>query len=59
MKCLRCCFSLAARYELLHKGLIREEDAGLVPDVYSQNSELESEIIFLKQEADKYKNAAL
>lgn len=38
---------------------MHEEDIGIVPDIYSRNSDLDSEVKFLKQEVTKYMNAAL
>ncbi|KAK7092902.1 sperm-associated antigen 16 protein-like [Littorina saxatilis] len=46
-------------YELQQRGLMHEEDIGIVPDIYSRNSDLDSEVKFLKQEVTKYMNAAL
>jgi len=31
-------------YELQHKGLLREESTDQVPDVYTQNSNLDTEV---------------
>nr|KAG5692362.1 hypothetical protein BaRGS_007975 [Batillaria attramentaria] len=46
-------------YELQQRGLLHEEDIGVVPDIYSRNSDLDSEVKFLKQEVVKFRNAAL
>ena len=50
---------LSPRYELQQRGLLHEEDSGVVPDIYSRNSDLDSEVKFLKQEVNKFRNAAL
>ena len=50
---------LSPRYELQQRGLLHEEDIGVVPDIYSRNSDLDSEVKFLKQEVNKFRNAAL
>ncbi|XP_012935784.1 sperm-associated antigen 16 protein [Aplysia californica] len=46
-------------YELQEKGLLKYNEIGTVPDVYTRNQEMENEIEFLRKEASKYKNAAL
>lgn len=46
-------------YELQQRGLLHEENIDVVPDVYSHNSNLDSEVKFLKQEVVKFRNAAL
>ncbi|XP_076456214.1 sperm-associated antigen 16 protein-like isoform X2 [Babylonia areolata] len=46
-------------YELQQRGLLHEEDIGVVPDIYSRNSDLDSEVKFLKTEVVKFRNAAL
>ncbi|KAL8588698.1 hypothetical protein ACOMHN_046470 [Nucella lapillus] len=46
-------------YELQQRGLLHEEDIGVVPDIYSRNSDLDSEVKFLKTEVNKFRNAAL
>ncbi|CAG5123216.1 unnamed protein product [Candidula unifasciata] len=45
-------------YELQERGFLRQDMIGTVPDVYTQNLELENEIVFLKNEAMKFRNAA-
>ncbi|KAH3703206.1 sperm-associated antigen 16 protein-like [Dreissena polymorpha] len=46
-------------YELQQRGFLHEEDVGIVPDIYTRNQNLDSEIKFLKGEVEKYKDAAL
>lgn len=46
-------------YELQQRGFLHEEDVGVVPDIYTRNQNLDSEIKFLKAEVEKYKDAAL
>ncbi|XP_060604185.1 LOW QUALITY PROTEIN: sperm-associated antigen 16 protein-like [Ruditapes philippinarum] len=46
-------------YELQQRGFLNEEDIGVVPDIYTRNQNLDSEIKFLKGEVEKYKDAAL
>lgn len=46
-------------YELQQRGFLNEEDVGIVPDIYTRNQNLDSEIKFLKGEVEKYKDAAL
>ncbi|XP_076807402.1 sperm-associated antigen 16 protein-like [Clavelina lepadiformis] len=45
-------------YEMLQKGLLGEEDIGVVPDAYSRNEALNDEVKRLKNELEKYKTAA-
>ncbi|XP_053554779.1 sperm-associated antigen 16 protein [Bombina bombina] len=45
-------------YEMMEKGLLQSEGAGLVPDVYAQNQILATEIKNLKKEVATYKAAA-
>lgn len=47
------------RYELQQRGLLHEEDIGVVPDIYSRNQDLDGEVKFLKLEVTKYKEAAM
>lgn len=47
------------RYELQQRGLLHEEDIGVVPDIYSRNQDLDHEVKFLKHEVAKYKEAAM
>lgn len=47
------------RYELQQRGLLHEEDIGVVPDIYSRNQDLDGEVKFLKLEVAKYKEAAM
>lgn len=46
-------------YELQQRGFLNEEDVGVVPDIYTRNQTLDSEIKFLKGEVEKFKEAAL
>ncbi|XP_064643835.1 sperm-associated antigen 16 protein-like [Lineus longissimus] len=46
-------------YELQQKGLLNEEDIGVVPDIYARNQSLDEELKHLKLERDRYKEAAL
>ncbi|KAK3106404.1 hypothetical protein FSP39_019312 [Pinctada imbricata] len=46
-------------YELQQRGLLHEEDVGVVPDIYSRNQDLDHEVKFFKQEVGKYKDAAM
>lgn len=45
-------------YEKLQKGDLKSEDAGIVPDIYQKNQELNNEVKFLRAEAERYKIAA-
>ena len=56
---LLCFASSLFRYELQQRGLLHDEDIGVVPDIYSRNSDLDSEVKFLKTEVNKFRNAAL
>lgn len=47
------------RYELQQRGLLHEEDIGVVPDIYSRNQDLDGEVKFLKLEVAKFKEAAM
>uniref|UniRef100_U3KEQ3 Sperm associated antigen 16 n=1 Tax=Ficedula albicollis TaxID=59894 RepID=U3KEQ3_FICAL len=44
-------------YELIERGLITVEDAGLVPDVYTRNQQLETENLSLKKDLEAYKQS--
>ncbi|XP_041372163.1 sperm-associated antigen 16 protein-like isoform X2 [Gigantopelta aegis] len=46
-------------YELQQKGLLHEEDVGIVPEVYTRNQDLDMEVKFLKKEVEKFRSAAL
>ncbi|KAL3836745.1 hypothetical protein ACJMK2_022162 [Sinanodonta woodiana] len=46
-------------YELQQRGLLHEEDIGVVPDIYMRNQNLDNEIKFLKRDVEKYKDAAM
>ena len=50
---------LCSRYELQQKGLLHEEDVGIVPDIYTRNQDLDTEVKFLKKEVEKFRSAAL
>ncbi|KAJ8307540.1 hypothetical protein KUTeg_015624 [Tegillarca granosa] len=41
------------------RGLLCEEDIGVVPDIYTRNQDLDNEIKFLKREVEKYRDAAI
>ncbi|XP_053326817.1 sperm-associated antigen 16 protein isoform X2 [Spea bombifrons] len=45
-------------YEMMQKGLLQPEAAGLVPDVYAQNQLLDAEIRSSKKEVETFKTAA-
>ncbi|XP_069472030.1 sperm-associated antigen 16 protein [Ambystoma mexicanum] len=45
-------------YEMLQKGLHKDTDVGFVPDVYSHNQILDTEVKSLKKELGQYKEAA-
>ena len=45
-------------YELKHKGKLSSSDMGTVPDVYIKNSQLDHENQYLKQELERFKEAA-
>ena len=47
------------RYELVQKGELKEEDVGIVPDIYVRNQQLDQELKYIRSEMDKYKEAAL
>ncbi|XP_039925073.1 sperm-associated antigen 16 protein isoform X3 [Hirundo rustica] len=44
-------------YELIERGVLRVEDAGLVPDVYTRNQQLEIEILSLKKDLENCKHS--
>ena len=52
------CFH-GCRYELLQKGELKEEDVGIVPDIYVRNQQLDQELKYIRSEMEKYKEAAL
>lgn len=54
-----CMICVTDRYELQQRGLLHEEDIGVVPDIYSRNQDLDGEVKFLKLEVAKYKEAAM
>lgn len=45
-------------YELQQKGMLGDEDVGVVPDAYNRNQTLNNEVKRLKAEVVKYKEAA-
>lgn len=51
-------FFFPTRYELVERGVIKVEDAGLVPSVYTRNQQLEDENMQLKKDLENYKFAA-
>ncbi|XP_056352690.1 sperm-associated antigen 16 protein isoform X3 [Oenanthe melanoleuca] len=44
-------------YELIERGVITVEDAGLVPNVYTRNQQLETENLSLKKDLETYKQS--
>ncbi|XP_066045409.1 sperm-associated antigen 16 protein-like [Chamaea fasciata] len=44
-------------YELIERGVLAAGDAGLVPDVYTHNQQLETEILSLKKELEDCKRS--
>ncbi|XP_031970612.1 sperm-associated antigen 16 protein isoform X1 [Corvus moneduloides] len=42
-------------YELIERGVLTVDDAGLVPDVYTRNQQLETENLSLKKDLENYK----
>ncbi|XP_062362697.1 sperm-associated antigen 16 protein [Cinclus cinclus] len=44
-------------YELIERGVLTVEDAGLVPDVYTRNQQLETENLSLKKDLENYKHS--
>lgn len=49
----------AFRYELNEKGLISADDTAVVADVYCKNEDLEQQVRHLRDEAEKFKVAAM
>lgn len=47
------------RYEFQQRGLLYEEDIGVVSDIYSRNQDLDGEVKFLKFEVIKYKEVVM
>jgi len=47
------------RYELHEKGLIAIDDPGVVADVYCKNEVLEQQVQHFRDEAEKFKVAAV
>ena len=52
-------FMFCVRYELQQRGLLNEEDVGVVPDVYVRNQQLDQEVKHLRVEVEKYREAAM
>jgi len=50
---------VVVRYDLHEKGLISVDDPGVVADVYSKNEALEQQVQHFRDEADKFKDAAM
>lgn len=48
------CF-FPARYELIERGELRADEAGLVPDVYTRNEQLETENLSLRKDLENYR----
>ncbi|KAF2987324.1 hypothetical protein EK904_002361 [Melospiza melodia maxima] len=44
-------------YELIERGELRADEAGLVPDVYTRNEQLETENLSLKKDLENYRQA--
>ncbi|XP_063256177.1 sperm-associated antigen 16 protein isoform X3 [Prinia subflava] len=44
-------------YELIERGVLRAEDAGLVPEVYTHNQQLETEYLNLKKDLENCKRS--
>ncbi|KAI1236986.1 Sperm-associated antigen 16 protein, partial [Lamprotornis superbus] len=44
-------------YELIERGVLTVEAAGLVPDVYTRNQQLEAENLSLKKDLENYKHS--
>ncbi|OWK53471.1 Sperm-associated antigen 16 protein [Lonchura striata] len=44
-------------YELIERGVFTVNDAGLVPDVYTRNQQLETENLCLKKDLESYKQS--
>ncbi|XP_030134324.4 sperm-associated antigen 16 protein [Taeniopygia guttata] len=44
-------------YELIERGMFTVNDAGLVPDVYTRNQQLETENLCLKKDLESYKQS--
>ncbi|KAL2302593.1 hypothetical protein Nmel_010022, partial [Mimus melanotis] len=45
-------------YELIERGVLTADAAGLVPDVYTRNQQLEAENLSLKKDLESYKDSA-
>ncbi|CAH1774349.1 unnamed protein product [Owenia fusiformis] len=46
-------------YELQQKGQLKEEDVGVVPDIYTRNQQLDTQVKYLRQDVDKFRDAAM
>ncbi|RLV92204.1 hypothetical protein DV515_00013867, partial [Chloebia gouldiae] len=44
-------------YELIERGVFKVNDAGLVPDVYTRNQQLETENLCLRKDLESYKQS--
>uniref|UniRef100_A0A8C9MMV5 Sperm associated antigen 16 n=1 Tax=Serinus canaria TaxID=9135 RepID=A0A8C9MMV5_SERCA len=44
-------------YELIERGELRADEAGLVPDVYTRNEQLETENLSLKKDLENYRHS--
>jgi len=50
---------VVVRYELNEKGVISTDDPGVVADIYSKNEVLEQQVQHFRDEAEKFKVAAV
>ena len=51
-------FIFHSRYENVQKGKLKAEDAGIVPDIYVKNQDLNDRVKFLQFEVERYKTSA-
>ena len=54
-----CMRMFLSRYELQQRGMLHEEDVGVVPNIYLRNQDLDGTVKFLKREVEKYRDAAM
>ena len=47
------------RYELLQRGELKEEDVGIVPDIYIRNQQIDQQLKYVSAELEKYRDAAM
>lgn len=47
------------RYELSDRGSLNQKELTVVPDVYSQNQQLQEQLAYVTKERDRYKDIAL